>query len=376
MYAHLPKNKSLLKVEIMFFLTAFVLLAQKLQGPQVLMQDEPGKRGELVISFAGGDKEILEKEKSMTVWAVPTNPVLQEEEVVLPHLPAIEVKEEEAKPENVAVSVPIFFSPATYPELLRLIGVKYNMEDLLDIDYLRENLYIVNATTKMTEQEFDAAYFLKKDITIKKKEEPQILIYHTHGSEAFSDSRPGVEEDSVIGMGDLLAAYLEEKYGLSVIHDKTVFDVKDGKDNRNNAYNDALVYIEQFLSEHPSIEVMIDLHRDAGTKRVTTIQGKKVAKVMLFNGLCRNTQGKLTYLPNEYLKDNLAFSFQMKLIGDEMYPGLMNRIFLKDYRYNMHLRERTLLIELGTNENTVEEARNAMEPLADVLAYTLGVNEK
>ena len=55
-----------------------------------------------------------------------------------------------------------------------------------------------------------------------------------------------------------------------------------------------------------------------------------------------------------------------------MYPGLMNRIFLKDYRYNMHLKERFLLIELGTEKNTVEEAMNAMEPLADVLHQVLG----
>ena len=54
-----------------------------------------------------------------------------------------------------------------------------------------------------------------------------------------------------------------------------------------------------------------------------------------------------------------------------MYPGLMNRIFLKDYRYNMHLRERYLLVELGTQNNTVKEAQNAMEPLADVLAQVL-----
>ena len=96
-----------------------------------------------------------------------------------------------------------------------------------------------------------------------------------------------------------------------------------------------------------------------------------MAKVMLFNGLCRNTQGVLSYLPNKNLLDNLAFSFQMKLLGDEMYPGLMNKIFLKDYRYNMHLAERYLLIELGTDQNTVEEARNAMEPLSDVLAQVL-----
>lgn len=224
----------------------------------------------------------------------------------------------------------------------------------------------------MTESEFDVEYFIGKDLSLEKSEEPQILIFHTHGSEGFSDSRPGESADTVVGAGAFLKTVLEEKYGYNVLHDTTIFDRKNGKDNRNYAYNEALDYLEELLKQYPTIEVIIDLHRDAGTKRVATIDGKQVAKVMLFNGLCRNTQGKLTYLPNENLKDNLAFSFQMKLVGDEMYPGLMNRIFLKDYRYNMHLAKRYLLVELGTEKNTVEEAMNAMEPLADVLCQVLG----
>lgn len=266
-------------------------------------------------------------------------------------------------------------APQTSIQVADLVGTKYRMEDLLKLDYLKENLYIVNASTKMTEAEFDAEYFISKDLSIEKSEtgeQPQILIFHTHASEGFADSRAGEVSDTVVGTGELLADILTQKYGYRVMHDTTVFDRKDGKDNRNYAYNDALKQLQKVLEEHPSIEVVIDLHRDAGTKRVATVNGKQTAKVMLFNGLCRNTQGKLTYLPNENLKGNLAFSFQMKLIGDEMYPGLMNRIFLKDYRYNMHLKERFLLVELGTEKNTVEEAMNAMEPLADVLHQVLG----
>lgn len=263
--------------------------------------------------------------------------------------------------------------PAVYPKLSDIVGKRYLLSNLKQLGYLKDTFYIVNQTTKMTESNFNAERFLKTDLSIEKKEGvPQILIYHTHASEAFVDSRKGVEEDTVVGMGDLLAAYLTEKYGYTVLHDKTVFDMKNGVDNRSHAYNEALTYMEQLLKENPSIEVIIDLHRDAGAKRVATIQGKQVAKVMLFNGLSRNTSGELSYLPNKNLPYNLAFSFQMKLIGDEMYPGLMNKIFLKDYRYNMHLAERYLLIELGTSNNTVEEAANAMEPLADVLAQVLG----
>ncbi len=267
------------------------------------------------------------------------------------------------------------YQPLCYPKLSDIIDVKYRSDDLRQLQFLKEQFYIVNTTTKMTEADFDVEYFLKADLSLKEKKEPQILIYHTHGSEGFVDSRSGETSDTIVGIGTHLAEILQEKYGYAVLHDTTVFDKKDGKDNRNYAYNEALPYIEKLLKEHPSIEVVIDLHRDAGEKRIVTIDGKQAAKIMLFNGLSTNSKGeKIAYLPNQNLLDNLAFSFRMKLFGDEMYPGLMNRIFLKDYRYNMHLMEKYLLIELGTEKNTVEEARNAMEPLADVLAQVLGGN--
>ena len=315
-------------------------------------KDEPVDAGLLVVEYATGSDTLLNREVN-GVWIPTPTPA----------------------PTPVPTASP---TPAYGPapeEIIRvadIVSSTYVMEDLLNISYLKDHLYIVNASTKMTESEFDAEYFIQKDLSIEKSEEPQILIFHTHGSEGFADSREGKAEDTVRGAGELLAEILREKYGYQVVHDTTLFDRKNGKDNRNNAYSDALDYLENYLLEHPSIEVVIDLHRDAGAKRVATVNGKQAAKVMLFNGLSRNTKGKLTYLPNENLKDNLAFSFQMKLIGDKLYPGLMNRIFLKDYRYNMHLKERFLLVELGTEKNTVEEAMNAMEPLADVLHQVLG----
>lgn len=325
------------------------------------MEDEPS---ELFVQFVSGNRVLQEKKEPAlkpTVTPVPT--------------PTQSARNEGIQNEDVLQTAGgVFassFSPECYPELSEIVGTRYLMNNLRELTYLKENFYIVNATTVMTAQAFDVDYFLSADLSLEKKEEPQILIYHTHASEAFADSRYGVSEDTVVGMGERLAEVLEQKYGYAVLHDTTVFDLKNGKDNRDNAYSEALVYIERLLKEYPTIEVIIDLHRDAGAKRVVTLQGKQVAKVMLFNGLSRTKEKELTYLPNPNLKDNLAFSFQMKLIGDEMYPGLMNRIFLKDYRYNMHLKERYLLVELGTQNNTVEEARNAMEPLADVLAQVL-----
>ena len=147
--------------------------------------------------------------------------------------------------------------------------------------------------------------------------------------------------------------------------------MKDGVGNRDYAYSTALPNLEKILEENPSIEVIIDLHRDSGPKRVITLNDEPTAKIMLFNGLCRNQNGAIERLQNVNLQSNLAFSLQMNLVGRSLFPGLMHRIYLKSYRYNQHLAERTLLVELGTDQNTVQEAYNAMEPFAAVLNQVL-----
>lgn len=248
----------------------------------------------------------------------------------------------------------------------------YTENQLLDYQFLLNNFYIIDSSTVATKAVFQPEVLLKKDLAIEEKnsENPQILIYHTHASETYSNSRADVEEDTVVGPGNLLTQLLEEK-GYSVLHNKTAYDKKDGKDNRNYAYITARPEIEKILEDHPSIEIVIDLHRDAGKKRITTVEGKETAKIMFFNGLCRDVNGPMESLYNPYIQDNLAFSLQMKLLGDELYPDLFYRIYLKNYRYNMHMRPKSLLIELGTNENTIEEAYRAMEPLAKVLDVLL-----
>ena len=93
---------------------------------------------------------------------------------------------------------------------------------------------------------------------------------------------------------------------------------------------------------------------------------------MFFNGLGRTKEkGEISYLKNPYLQENLAFSFQMKLTCDEYYPGFARNIYLRAYRYNMHLCPKTLLIELGAQTNTKEEIRDALAPLAHVLSMVL-----
>ena len=92
---------------------------------------------------------------------------------------------------------------------------------------------------------------------------------------------------------------------------------------------------------------------------------------MFFNGMSRNQSGEIAYLTNPNREANLAFSLQLKCHAMELFDGFTKPIYLKGYRYNLHLKERALLIELGNENNTVEEAMNAAAPLAKVIADVL-----
>lgn len=241
------------------------------------------------------------------------------------------------------------------------------------VNFLIDNFYIVDSTTCIDKSVFKVEEFLKRDFSIKKVDKPQILIFHTHaGTEYFADGTS--KKDSIVATGTYLAQILEEKYGYQVIHDETKFDYINGKADRNKAYSQALTAITKVLEENPSIQVIIDLHRDgvnSNLRRVTEIDGKPTAQFMIFNGLSRNKNGNISYLYNPNLEANLAFGLQVKLKAMELYPDLTIRNYLKGYRYNMHLRERFLLIELGNENTTVEEARNTMPCLAKVLNEVL-----
>lgn len=250
--------------------------------------------------------------------------------------------------------------------------VTYPREQLNDFDFLIQNFYQVDGTTTIDGNQLNADNLLGKDMRmVQDASAPQILIYHTHSQEGYADSIPGDLATSVVGVGDYLTNILTGQYGYNVIHHRGTYDVED----RDHAYSKAGPALEQILAENPSIEVVIDLHRDGvreGTRLVTDIGGKKMAQVMFFNGLSRTTKtGDIAYLNNPYIADNLAMSFQMQLAAAKYYPGYTRRIYLKGYRYNMHYCPKTLLIEVGAQTNTFGEALNAMEPLADILNKVL-----
>ena len=148
----------------------------------------------------------------------------------------------------------------------------------------------------------------------------------------------------------------------------------NGELDRNHAYNYALESITAILQNNPSIQVVLDVHRD-GVKEslhmVSQVNNKATAPIMFFNGMSQTPEGPIEYLSNPYKKENLAFSLQMQLDAAAYFPGLTRKIYLKGLRYNLHLRPRSALIEVGAQTNTYEEARNAMEPLAEILDMVL-----
>ena len=248
-----------------------------------------------------------------------------------------------------------------------------NLDAFEDYNSMTKHFYIVDEITSVAEGEIDYKELLERDLSISKEgEAPQILLYHTHSQEGFADSVPGDDNTTIMGVGAYLAGLLQNTYGYKVMHHLGKYDVE----SRDNAYARSLPEIKQLLDENPSIEVVIDLHRDgideANGKLMTQVDGRDTAKFMFFNGISKtNSQGQIDYLPNPNLQDNLAFALQMKRKADEYYPGVARKNYINGYRYNMHLKGRTILIELGAQNNTFAEAINACDILAHLLDMVL-----
>jgi stage II sporulation protein P len=246
-----------------------------------------------------------------------------------------------------------------------------DLEELADYETLVKQHYCIDGTTSTNKKQLNLTKLLKKDLTLTEDVDgPQILIYHTHGQEGYSDSREGKKSESVIGLGDYLTELLQERYGLQVLHDRNIYDT-----DRDRAYSVAGPALEETLEKYPSIEVVIDLHRDgvaSDTYLVTEVNDTRMAPVMFFNGLSyTKASGALDSLKNPNLSANLAFSLQMELLASEYYPGFSRGIYLKGLRYNLHYCPKSLLVEVGAQTNTLKEAMNAMPPLADLLNRAL-----
>lgn len=209
-------------------------------------------------------------------------------------------------------------------------------------------------------------------------EGPKVLIVHTHGSEAYTPE-PGWEyqalvdhrtldtDRSVIAVGDALAAALEAR-GIEVLHDRTLNDYP----SYNDAYWTCLRKIEDWQAQYPGIQMVIDLHRDAvedpagGAKALSCVQnGETAAQLMLVVG---TDQGGLSH-PD--WQENLANALKLQSVLEGHYPGLCRSLDLRTERFNQHAAPGSVLVEVGTNGNTLRQALRSAEFLGDGIARML-----
>jgi len=321
--------------------------------------DKPDNSDPMLTVIENTEKESSKSEKETTAKKEEKKNTNKEEETT-------------EKTQNVAN---VFSIP-------KITGNTYSVKKLSDFDFLLNNFYTVASSTEVYKSDLDPNVLLNKDMTMKQdNSKPQILIYHTHSQETFIDSKMGKQDMSIVGVGTYLTEILTEQYNYNVIHLTDSFDIVNGVLDRHKAYDQSLAKVKQVLEEYPSIELMIDLHRDGVDESmhlVTEVNGKPTAQIMFFNGLSRLASvGEIDYLYNPNREDNLALSLQMKMKAEAYYPGLTRKNYLHAYEYNLSLLPKAMLIEVGAQTNTFQEELNAMEPLAVLLHMTLsGEGEK
>lgn len=206
---------------------------------------------------------------------------------------------------------------------------------------------------------------------------PQILIIHTHSSEAYSPagldqyeasgtSRTQDESMNIIRIGDELAEIFEEN-GLNVIHDRGTYDYP----SYAGSYNRSGAAIESYLNQYPSISIVIDLHRDAlgnndvTYKTIATESGVCASQVMLLVG----TDDAGLYHPS--WRQNLSLALYLQNAVTAEYPSLMRPVELVTYRYNQHLTTGSLILEVGSDGNTLQEALAAIRLFGSAAAPAL-----
>jgi len=268
------------------------------------------------------------------------------------------------------------FVNETRPQLVPL-SQDY-IQQLMNFNYLTNRIFLVDPSTILLPTDIDVKSFLQADLSIDTTVSgPQVLIFHTHSAEMFIDSNPDFPMTGIMGVGAYLTHILAEKYNIEVLHHTGRFDVP----TRSGSYERMEPVITQILKDNPSIQVVIDLHRDGVHDHmppfVTYIDGTRTAQIMFFNGLSRQHRNgqvvPLEWLYNPYQQENLNFSLRLQLAANQLYPGIARRVYLRAFRYSLHMAPLSTLVEVGNQHNTQREAFNAMYPLANIIAAVVGL---
>jgi len=205
--------------------------------------------------------------------------------------------------------------------------------------------------------------------------EPLVMIYHSHTQESYGAETPFSRDDqnNMLRVGGELAGELKERYGVAVVHVREYFDVNpDGTGmNRVVAYANSGQKIAQLLRQYPSVQVLLDLHRDSASREQTVFRAVggefaagEAARIMIVLG-CDE------HLRHPGWRRNREFAESLAGLMEREYPGLLWKIYQKDYRYNQHLLPGALLMEMGGVENTLDEALSSARMLARIIAMAL-----
>lgn len=225
----------------------------------------------------------------------------------------------------------------------------------------------VGEITNRSGKTFDAAALLAQATPFERTSEPMVLIVHTHATEAYADCenyRSTDAERSVVRVGQAIADRLNAN-GIVTLHATTLID----RMGYSESYSHAAEVIEEYLEEYPSIQMVIDVHRDAvadggGAQLAmrTTIDGQAAAQLLLVMG----TDGSGLDHPN--WQENLAFAMKIQALCGRRSEGSMRNLTLSSNRYNQHLTAHSILLEVGAAGNSLEEALVSAEFFADCLS--------
>lgn len=239
------------------------------------------------------------------------------------------------------------------------------------------NFYIKDTVGEGTD--FDSLLKLPLGFEIENTEEPQVLIFHTHTTESYLEYDEGYYHESfyprtqdssknMVSVGEQLAESLR-KQGIGVVHATEVHDYPE----YTGAYDRSWETITNYMKKYPSIKVVLDIHRDSiagdsGSKIKPTfeVDGKKAAQIMIMAGY--DPLNEMGFTDWEY---NLRFALKLQNYAEEMYPGMTRPLYFGYFAYNMPISRGSLLIEVGTDVNTVYEAQYTGKLLGNVLAKVL-----
>lgn len=239
------------------------------------------------------------------------------------------------------------------------VASKYNLDDKSIVRLSDEEFRDISNQSPVYNES------LKKDLNLSK---PQVLLHHTHSQEGYAEIGPEGNWNSfdtslnIMGVGELLAKELEEGYGISVIHDKTIHDI-----DYSQCYDQSYKTVGKYLEEYDDFDLIIDLHRNSSTASMSSVNlnGENLARIMFVTA-----QNSPRYIAN------IELANQFRSIAENLFPSILSGMPILDrdsgiYGKNLGLSDSMILIEVGTNENSIEDAKRTTKYIARIIAEYL-----